>query len=154
MEFNKDLIERYNKDMTLVWDDIKDFIVLHYNSKRKDSDFWIEASAEKRKSKNLKSKLKLWKKRMPRVVDYKGNLNDNFYHMGNSLWMQILMGMDLLDSEIALDELKDFKIYEDADRDYNLRKEFTNHALTISLKNNDFFKHELKNYNMYKKILG
>lgn len=154
MEFNKDLIERYNKDMTSVWDDIKDFIVLHYNSKRKDSDFWIEASAEKRKSKNLKSKLKLWKKRMPRTVDYKGGLNDNFYHLGNTLWMQILIGMDLLDSEVALDELKDFKIYENADKDYNLRKQFTNHMLTISLKNNDFFKHELKNYNMYQKIVG
>lgn len=151
MDFNENLIKKYNKDMTSIWDDIKDFIVLHYHSKRKDSNFWVEASSDKRKSEELKTKLNIWKKRMPRLVDYKGNLNDNFYHLGNTLWMQILIGMDLLDSEVARNDLEDFELYENAEIDYHKRKEFAKHILTISLTNNDFYKHELKNYEQYKK---
>jgi tryptophan halogenase len=154
MDFNNSLIEKYNKDMTTIWDDIKDFIVLHYISKRKDTKFWIEASSEKRRSEHLKTKLEIWSKRMPRVSDYKGRLNDNFYHLGNTLWMQILIGMDLLDSKIALDELNDFKLYDFAKSEYDKRNHFTNHALSVSLNNNDFYKHELNNYKMYDKVWG
>ena len=89
------LHKSYNNEMCNMWDDIRDFIVLHYISKRKDTEFWIESSSTKRRSEELNEKLEKWKYRMPRTIDYsmKGN---NFFNLGNSLWYQICMGMNIL----------------------------------------------------------
>ena len=51
---------------------------------RKDTDFWIESSSEKRWSDQMKDKMAIWKSRMPRLIDYKcGVAGDNFYNLGN-----------------------------------------------------------------------
>ena len=153
MDFNNTAMQdRYNKDMTSVWDDIKDFIVLHYNSPRRDTEFWIEASSEKRRSEELKSKLAVWKTRMPRTTDYKGRLNENFYDLGNTLWMQVMIGMKMLDPEIALQELKDFHLYDIAEQHYKFRTEQTKLILSKSLSTNDFYKKELHNLNQYHRV--
>jgi hypothetical protein len=153
MDFNNTAMQdRYNKDMTSVWDDIKDFIVLHYNSPRRDTEFWKEASSEKRRSEELKSKLAVWKTRMPRTTDYKGRLNDNFYDLGNTLWMQVMIGMKMLDPKIALQELKDFHLYDIAEQHYKFRTEQTKLILSKSLSTKDFYKKELHNLNQYHRV--
>jgi hypothetical protein len=153
MDFNNiDMQDRYNKSMTSIWDDIKDFIVMHYITPRKDTEFWIEASSEKRRSEELKSKLAVWKTRMPRTTDYKGRLNDNFYDLGNTLWMQILIGMKLLDPKIAEDELQQFNLDKMAEAHYEIRKNQDKIFLSMSVSNNDFYKKELANLNLYNQI--
>ena len=153
MDFNNTTIQdQYNKTMTSIWDDIKDFIVMHYITPRNDTDFWIEASSEKRRSEELKSKLAVWKTRMPRTTDYKGRLNDNFYDLGNTLWMQVLIGMKLLDPKIANDELNQFGLDELAKIHYEIRKNQTEKILSISLSNNDFYKKELNNLDLFGQI--
>jgi hypothetical protein len=153
MDFNNiDMQDRYNKSMTSIWDDIKDFIVMHYITPRKDTEFWIEASSEKRRSEELKSKLAVWKTRMPRTTDYKGRLNDNFYDLGNTLWMQILIGMKLLDPKIAADELQQFNLDKMAEAHYEIRRKQDEIFLSMSVSNNDFYKKELANLNLYNQI--
>jgi tryptophan halogenase len=153
MDFNNTVMQdRYNKSMTSVWDDIKDFIVMHYITPRKDTEFWIEASSEKRRSEELKNKLAVWKTRMPRTTDYKGRLNDNFYDLGNTLWMQVLLGMKLLDPKIAKDELTQFGLNGIAKIHYDIRKMQTEKVLSIALSTNDFYKKELQNLDLFKQI--
>lgn len=105
-----DLHKQYNKEMTSMWDDIRDFIVYHYISPRKDTQFWIDASDEERRSEELKSMINTWKYRMPRTVDYNKRSTENFYSLGNTLWYHIGIGMKNFSSELAKQELEDYQL--------------------------------------------
>jgi tryptophan halogenase len=133
------LHDSYNKEMTNMWDDIRDFIVLHYISERKDTEFWRESSSVKRRSKELNEKLEKWKYRMPRTIDYsiKGN---NFFNLGNSLWYQICMGMNILNSEVAKKELFYYNIYERAKQDLQQISNYSNNYVKEALTTNQFYK--------------
>ena len=39
--------KQYNEDINTIWDDIKDFIRLHYISPRQDTTFWKDVSNTK-----------------------------------------------------------------------------------------------------------
>ena len=101
--YEEELHEQYNTYMDNYMNNVRDFITFHYITPRNDTDFWIEASSSKRWSNELKTKMNIWKNRMPRNIDY-------FYkgidmNVGNSLWLQVGMGMNLFDSDIAKKEL-------------------------------------------------
>ena len=64
------LAEHYNKVTHNLYEDIRDFIVLHYaTSNRGDTPFWIEARAEERIPDTLKSRLELWKQKLPGALE-------------------------------------------------------------------------------------
>ena len=118
LNFNVDLFqEQYNDTMSRMWDDLRDFIVFHYITPRNDTDFWIESSDKKRWSPRLSNLLEMWKYRMPRVVDF---ITNDVYYTGNTLWYQIAMGMNILDSTLAKDELKEYNLYEELKQFYNI----------------------------------
>lgn len=119
--YDKSLQKQYNDYMTGYVDDIRDFITFHYITPRKDTEFWIESSDPKRWSDELKKKMYIWQNKMPRQIDYphKGV----WYGIGNSLWLQVGMGMNLFDSGIAKKELNYYGLYDKAKTDYDLIKE-------------------------------
>lgn len=104
--------EQYNSEMVQMWDNIRDFIVYHYITPRKDTKFWIESSKKERFSPRLKNLLEMWKYRMPREVDYINDKGNNFYQIGNTLYYQISIGMKLLSPKLARQELQDYGIYD------------------------------------------
>ena len=64
------LADHYNKVTHDLYEDIRDFIILHYaTSNRTDSPFWIEARAEHRIPDSLKSRLELWKQKLPGALE-------------------------------------------------------------------------------------
>ena len=128
-------VTSYNKDINVIWDDIKDFIRLHYISPRQDTNFWKDVSNTKI-SNTLKDRLDIWKSRMPRYADYGIN---NFYELGNTLWYQILIGMKILNKDVALNELESFKLLNYAEELY---------ANTMDL-NNQYFKNLISNQEYY-----
>jgi len=127
--------EQYNEDIRVIWDDIKDFIQLHYQTPRQDTLFWKDASSAPM-SDTLKDRLDIWKGRMPRYADYGRN---NFYELGNTLWYQILIGMKILDKNVALKELEGFQLLDYA-------KELQENSLAI---NNKFYNQLLSNKSFY-----
>lgn len=127
--------KQYNKDINVIWDDIKDFIRLHYISPRQDTSFWKDVSNAKI-SDSLKDRLNIWKSRMPRFADYGRN---NFYDLGNTLWYQILMGMKLLDKDIAKKELEQFGLYDYAEELYENTMKLNNQVIKQSINNNLFY---------------
>ena len=60
MNLNGQQQKQYNEDINTIWDDIKDFIRLHYISPRQDTTFWKDVSNTKM-SDTLKTKLDIWK---------------------------------------------------------------------------------------------
>lgn len=140
MELNSNINQNlYNKQMIGMWEHIKDFIILHYNSKRNDTEFWIEQSSSKRHTESLKSKLDIWKYRMPRNNDYSSADSNNLYYLGNTLWLQILAGMDLLDSKIAKEELMYFNLYNIGLKKYEAQLKENKWYIDNCIDNNKFY---------------
>jgi tryptophan halogenase len=127
--------EQYNKDILTIWDDIKDFIRLHYITPRQDTLFWKDVSNTKM-SDTLKNKLDIWKGRMPRYADYGRH---NFYDLGNTLWYQILLGMNILDKDVATDELSGFGLDNYAEECYRLTLEEDSDVFRELMSNNVFY---------------
>lgn len=69
-DMNPVLAEHYNKVTHNLYEDIRDFIVLHYaTSNRTDSPFWIEARRPERIPESLRSRLELWKQKLPGALE-------------------------------------------------------------------------------------
>ena len=140
MNFKSDLLnQQYNSEMTQMWDNIRDFIIYHYQSPRKDSKFWIDSNRKERLSPRLKRLMQMWEHRMPREVDYINDKQNNFYSIGNTLWYQIAIGMKLLDPKIAKQELKDYNLYEETEKLYNEITEIEK-IMPYMIKTNDYYK--------------
>ena len=142
----------YNRTIGDTWDDIRDFINLHYVNTRQDTDFWKMSSSEQRWSPRLKELLETWKTRMPRVVDYSSSNYMNFYKLGNTLWYQVLLGMKILNPTIAENELKSFRLWDIAKKDLENRSNFNKHVVNLGCNAENFYKSELDNLHSYKRI--
>jgi tryptophan halogenase len=69
------LRNQYNALVGELYEDLRDFIVMHYVlSNREDTDFWQFARHDLKKSDRLRDNLALWRHKMPSDGDY-----ENFY---------------------------------------------------------------------------
>ena len=140
MPFELDILSRnYNNEMTEMWDYIRDFIVFHYISPRKDTDFWKQSSSPDKFSPRLEELLQIWSKRMPRLIDYISDKNNNFYNIGNVLYYQIAIGMKLLDSKIAKKELLDYNLYDKTKNHVNFLQKELEKVLPMFTKTNEYY---------------
>ena len=64
-------IDLYNKKFKDIVENIRDFVLLHYLTGKKDSKFWREFKPNL--PNNLKYNLKKWKHRLPIQEDFPGN---------------------------------------------------------------------------------
>jgi tryptophan halogenase len=135
-------VKDYNKSICDKWDNIRDFIILHYRSERRDTEFWKEASSNDRLTDNLKHMLDLWKQRPPNGDDY--NVFSNLA-LGNTLWLQILLGMNILDSSMIKQDLINCGLYNKAENEYIKTSKDVDYVKRNSINNNDFYKKSLMN---------
>ena len=126
--------------MTQMWDNIRDFIVFHYITPRKDSEFWKEASDTKRWSTRLKRLMSMWSYKMPRENDYINDIGNNFYHLGNTLWYQVAIGMKLFDPKLAKEELQSFYLYKPMKDFYEKNNHDLDKIINDFCKTNKFYK--------------
>ena len=141
MPFKCNLLQdQYNSEMTEMWDNIRDFIIFHYITPRKDTKFWKESSHKDRFSPRLKKLLEMWKHRMPRQIDYINDKNNNFYSIGNVLWYQIAIGMKLFDPKLAKKELKDYGLYNNTKNTYQSVVKTIDQHINTFVKTNEYYK--------------
>lgn len=69
VNYNDAVINKYNKIMTGIIDNIRDFIVLHYVSPRRDTEFW-RSVAETKLPESLQEKLDVWHHKLPTMDDF------------------------------------------------------------------------------------
>lgn len=75
------LARRYNRRMESLYNEVRDFIVMHYvTSNRDDSAFWPAARNDVQVPDSLKEMLELWRCRMPGVQDLPGSMLFNFWN--------------------------------------------------------------------------
>ena len=61
--------QRYNRWMDSVYDNIRDFISLHYYAANRDEPFWLAARAPTVPSDRLAENFELWRYRLPDAQD-------------------------------------------------------------------------------------
>ncbi len=102
--YNQATIELYNKEIDAIMENIRDFIILHYISPRRDTKFWQDV-AEIELPESLKNNLAMWKHRLPVSDDFANKtLFNEFNH---SL---VLHGMDIFDRTSLQKQYNDLHI--------------------------------------------
>mgnify|MGYP006093653129 CR=1 FL=1 len=149
---NESQHKNYNRAIGDTWDDIRDFINVHYVNTRQDTDFWKMSSNSDRWSPRLKELLETWQTRMPRYADYSSSNYMNFYKLGNTLWYQVLLGMKILNPDVAEKELRSFNLWEIAQNDYEKRCKFNKHVINLGIDSDYFYKKDLNTLYDYKSI--
>lgn len=96
--FNNKTIDSYNKSINSIMENIRDFIILHYLTDKKDTDLWIDlANIELPDS--LQEKLDIWQKRLPIKEDFD---QSNYLLFTDSNFISVLNGLNLLNkNEVA-----------------------------------------------------
>jgi tryptophan halogenase len=96
--YNESVSNYYNNQVNFIMNNIRDFIVLHYITKRQDSNFWKDINKNEIPD-SLKENLNKWKCRLPIREDFSQSNYLLFYECN---WINILYGLKLLD----IDNLK------------------------------------------------
>lgn len=85
--------ERFNFMMNEIYDELHDFIMLHYVlSQRRDTPFWRAYTEEVKLSPRLQQLLELWNEKLPTQTD----INRHVSLFGPNNWFFILAGMHRL----------------------------------------------------------
>ena len=96
IHYNQDVIDRYNKEVDAIMNNIRDFIVLHYISPRRDTEFWRNV-AEVELPDTLKANLNMWKHRLPIIDDFTSYTKKVLFNEYNHTL--VMYGMGLFDQE-------------------------------------------------------
>jgi tryptophan halogenase len=94
-ELDRKYAEKYNNDFTKCFDNIVDFVQLHYMTKRNDTLFWRTLPEMMTKTDFIKEHLDVFKKTLPNQSLFMGEYN--MFQSPN--WAQVMNGLGLLDTE-------------------------------------------------------
>ena len=78
---------------------------------------------------------------MPRTTDFIIGKSNNFHAMGNPLWYHIAIGMNMLDSDIARQELEGYGLYKQTEDHCNKVYGAVEKILPDMMKTNDYYQH-------------
>jgi len=111
--YNEKVIESYNKSFSDIVENIRDFIVLHYITDRRDTEFWLDVSQQEIPD-SLAEKLKVWKHRLPIKEDF--NDYSDYIMFSESNFIVVMHGLNMFDrNSIKLEyEAKQSWIHESA----------------------------------------
>jgi hypothetical protein len=112
---DNDTINSYNKSVNDIMENARDFIALHYMTDKADSIFWKDLKKIEIPN-TLKSKLELWKNRLPIREDFK-NLSD-YILFKDPNFILVMEGLNLFNRDAIKDEysLLNSKFKEEAEK--------------------------------------
>jgi hypothetical protein len=95
---------RYNEFMSLLIDEYRDLIRIHYNNKRQDTEFWKFANRDLPMSQEVQDVFEMCKYRSPSHFDFAK------YHgaSGWGVWCWTLIGLEHIPKESVVNSLKKF----------------------------------------------
>jgi hypothetical protein len=120
-----------------MYENLLDFTVLHYQGGREDSEFWRYIKNENLVTPTVKNYIEKAKNKIPTFLfasDEQWGAND--------LWKWTLAGLNLIDPNLAKEELMQFDMYDYAKGHYEYFKESSEKDL---LNQNLSFEIDLKN---------
>jgi tryptophan halogenase len=101
VNYDENVISKYNKTMQGILDNIRDFIILHYLTKKTNTKFWIDAR-NTCLPESLQTKLEIWKNKLPTAEDFADV--SSFKLFSEYHYILVLYGLGLLDSSKVQEE--------------------------------------------------
>ena len=92
--YNEATVKKYNKAFNDISENIRDFIALHYITKKSNTEFWKDVSKIDIPD-SLKCNLEIWKHRLPIQEDF-NNLS-RYILFSASHFIMVMEGLDLFD---------------------------------------------------------
>jgi tryptophan halogenase len=99
--YDDDTIEKYNKDVNDILINIRDFVILHYITKKDTTSFWKDIK-KLPIPETLAANLKKWRKNLPIADDFKGSTDYKLFSEAH--FIHILAGLKLFDIELIRQE--------------------------------------------------
>jgi tryptophan halogenase len=94
-------LNTYNRRAQGMYDDFKDFLVLHYQTQRRDSEFWKYVTSGATITPFVQDVLSMSRHKLVSANDFR-----QFYgYAGASLWNWVLAGLGYIDQHVAAREL-------------------------------------------------
>ena len=101
---HKHVIDFYNQQNAKAWQGIGDFIRMHYDTGRNDTDFWTFAN-ELPVSNKYNELKECWQERTPRKIDFVNYEMDGFPQFGVYSWLTIGQSLGIISPEVSTNEL-------------------------------------------------
>jgi tryptophan halogenase len=137
INYNDAIISKYNNIMTGILNNIRDFIILHYLTKKTNTKFWVDARNVSIPD-SLQHKLDVWKNKLPTADDF--NDVSNFKLFSELHHILVLHGLNLLDVNKVQQEYQQMtdqniklRAAEIVDMALNMRCQTISHKVMIDL---------------------
>ena len=98
------LIDRFNTQVAAYWDGLLDFLLLHYESQRRDSPYWRDVANLPRPNRYAEL-LQSFKLRTPRDIDFAGHAAGNGVMFGALSWMLVGAPLGVIRPDASVMEL-------------------------------------------------
>jgi tryptophan halogenase len=123
--YDQKVIDQYNKSVTDILNNIRDFVALHYITKKENTEYWKSLKSVELPD-SLKEKLEIWKYKLPIREDFSDLSKYILFKESN--FILVMHGLGLFNQEsIRLEyESLDTSIKNDADRIFNAVKQREN----------------------------
>lgn len=141
VNYNDDVIDQYNSSFNDIMENIRDFIVLHYITKKTNTQFWRDV-AKIEIPESLKHKLSMWEYKLP--IDEDFNEVSNYVLFKASNHTLVMDGLDLFDRDAIKKEYDANYDYVKVDADNTIR-ELHNFENSISTMTHKEFISTIKN---------
>ena len=99
--YDENTIDKYNKDIDDILTNLRDFVILHYVTKKDNTQFWKDIQ-EVPLPETLAENLKKWNKNLPIADDFSGTTAYKLF--SDAHYLQILKGLNLFDKEAITKE--------------------------------------------------
>lgn len=99
--YDEKVIKDYNKSFEKITENIRDFIVLHYLTKRNDTEFWKNILTVEIPE-SLKYNLEKWKTKLPIAEDFRDQSTYSMFSSPN--FAVVMAGLNLFDNDAILQE--------------------------------------------------
>jgi len=97
----------YNNKIGKLYDDYCDFLVIHYQGGRADTDFWRYVTSKEAQTEFTSDILETCKYRIPTTLDY-----EQYVGASAPLWAWTLAGLDIINKDQAKTQLQKLNLYE------------------------------------------
>jgi tryptophan halogenase len=131
--YDQATIDNYNKDISDILTNLRDFVILHYVTKKDNTQFWKDIQKMPIPD-TLADNLAKWRKNLPVADDFAGTTAYKLFSEGH--YIQILKGLNLFDKELITQEynMMHHGIKEIADNFVRETRTFEKMAATVGHK--------------------
>lgn len=135
--YDQNVIDNYNKAITEILENIRDFVILHYQTKKTNTDFWKDC-AKLEIPDSLKSKLAIWKNKLPIQEDFSNLTSYVLFTAAN--FILVMDGLDLFDRDAIRKEYESNPEYIKQDADVTISNELIFEKSVAAITHKEFIR--------------